>query len=165
MITQNLSTLKIHKLTQVQYERELEAGRIDENAIYLTPDEGTDLSIYALKEDIPDISNKVDKVEGKGLSTNDYTTAEKNKLAGIDSGAEANVQADFNQSDETASDYIKNRTHYKTQELISTEVNVSSYAEDFGSGQGLECGLVFDNIEDLILQLNTSVNAYLKFGE
>ena len=30
------------------------------------------------------LSNKVDKVSGKGLSTNDYTTAEKNKLAGID---------------------------------------------------------------------------------
>lgn len=27
--------------------------------------------------------NKVDKVEGKGLSANDYTTAEKNKLAGV----------------------------------------------------------------------------------
>ena len=26
---------------------------------------------------------KVDKVTGKGLSTNDYTTAEKNKLAGL----------------------------------------------------------------------------------
>mgnify|MGYP006908920357 CR=1 FL=1 len=30
---------------------------------------------------------KVDKVSGKGLSTNDYTTTEKNKLAGIASGA------------------------------------------------------------------------------
>ena len=30
-----------------------------------------------------DISGKVDKVDGKGLSTNDYTTAEKNKLEGI----------------------------------------------------------------------------------
>lgn len=30
---------------------------------------------------------KVDKVEGKGLSTNDYTTAEKNKLNGIDANA------------------------------------------------------------------------------
>lgn len=29
------------------------------------------------------IGNKVDKVEGKGLSTNDYTTEEKNKLAGL----------------------------------------------------------------------------------
>lgn len=32
-------------------------------------------------------SNKVDKVEGKGLSTNDYTTAEKTKLKGIADGA------------------------------------------------------------------------------
>ena len=30
---------------------------------------------------------KVDKVDGKGLSTNDYTTAEKNKLSGIAEGA------------------------------------------------------------------------------
>ena len=30
------------------------------------------------------VNNKVDKVDGKGLSTNDYTTTEKNKLAGID---------------------------------------------------------------------------------
>lgn len=37
MITENLSTLKIHNLTKEQYERELEAGRIDENALYLTP--------------------------------------------------------------------------------------------------------------------------------
>lgn len=32
-------------------------------------------------------AGKVDKVEGKGLSTNDYTTEEKNKLSGIASGA------------------------------------------------------------------------------
>lgn len=29
------------------------------------------------------LANKVDKVSGKGLSTNDYTTTEKNKLAGL----------------------------------------------------------------------------------
>lgn len=34
-----------------------------------------------------ELSEKVDKVGGKGLSTNDYTTAEKNKLAGIEAGA------------------------------------------------------------------------------
>lgn len=33
-----------------------------------------------------DISGKVDKVDGKGLSTNDYTTAEKNKLASLEPG-------------------------------------------------------------------------------
>lgn len=44
MDTKNLSTLKIHKLSQEQYERELAAGRIDEDAIYLTPDEEVDLT-------------------------------------------------------------------------------------------------------------------------
>ena len=34
---------------------------------------------------------KVDKVAGKGLSTEDYTTAEKNKLAGVATGATANA--------------------------------------------------------------------------
>ena len=33
------------------------------------------------------VENKVDKIEGKGLSTNDYTTTEKNKLSGIEANA------------------------------------------------------------------------------
>ena len=37
------------------------------------------------------LDEKVDKVDGKGLSTNDYTTTEKNKLAGISTGAQVNV--------------------------------------------------------------------------
>jgi hypothetical protein len=36
-----------------------------------------------------DLDGKVDKVIGKGLSTNDYTTTEKNKLASIDDQARA----------------------------------------------------------------------------
>ena len=46
MKTENLSTLKIHKLSKVQYERELAAGRIEENALYLTPDEESDSVKY-----------------------------------------------------------------------------------------------------------------------
>ncbi len=40
------------------------------------------------------ISNKVDKVNGKGLSANDYTTAEKEKLAGIEAGANKYMHPD-----------------------------------------------------------------------
>ena len=39
------------------------------------------------------LGSKVDKVDGKGLSTNDYTTEEKNKLAGIENGAQVNQNA------------------------------------------------------------------------
>lgn len=54
MITENLSTLKIHNLTKEQYERELAAGSIDENALYLTPYEEMDLSAYATQEYVDD---------------------------------------------------------------------------------------------------------------
>lgn len=36
------------------------------------------------------LANKVDKVDGKGLSTHDYTTDDKDKLSGIAMGAEVN---------------------------------------------------------------------------
>ena len=36
------------------------------------------------------LDNKVDKISGKGLSTEDYTTTEKNKFSGIASGATVN---------------------------------------------------------------------------
>lgn len=42
-----------------------------------------------------DLSGKVDKVAGKGLSTNDYTTAEKTKLAGIADGANKYVHPSY----------------------------------------------------------------------
>ena len=40
-----------------------------------------------------DLSGKVDKVEGKQLSTEDFTTALKTKLDGIAAGAEVNVSS------------------------------------------------------------------------
>lgn len=55
------------------------------------------------------LNNKVDKVSGKGLSTNDYTTAEKNKLDGIQSGAEVNIQSDWDVVDSSSDAYIKNK--------------------------------------------------------
>lgn len=42
------------------------------------------------------LDDKVDVEAGKGLSTNDYTNTEKSKLAGIQAGAEVNVNADWN---------------------------------------------------------------------
>ena len=39
--------------------------------------------LYVIQKVKTWLSGKVDKVDGKGLSTNDYTTTEKNKLAGL----------------------------------------------------------------------------------
>lgn len=60
------------------------------------------------------VENKVDKVSGKGLSTNDYTTEEKNKLSGIATGAQVNVQSDWNVADSTSEAFIKNKPNIPT---------------------------------------------------
>ena len=43
--------------------------------------------VVLLDDTTVDLTNYVEKEEGKGLSTNDYTTEEKEKLAGIAEGA------------------------------------------------------------------------------
>lgn len=49
--------------------------------------DSSDVEIPTSKAVLDALGEKVDKVEGKGLSTNDYTTEEKEKLAGIAIGA------------------------------------------------------------------------------
>lgn len=75
-----------------------------------------------------DVANKVDKVEGKGLSTNDFTDADALKLAGIEDGAEVNVQADWDEADNTADDYIKNKPNlgvYAEKDRLWTDATAS----------------------------------------
>ena len=70
------------------------------------------------------VSNKVDKVEGKGLSTNDYTTEEKQKLAGLKNYDDTEIKqniADIKEEQQTQNKNIEqNTTKNKEQdELIS----------------------------------------------
>lgn len=67
---------------------------VDGEKLKLTKTDGdvitVDFAVFATDAALSDgLSTKVDKVAGKGLSTNDFTTAEKNKLAGIAAGANA----------------------------------------------------------------------------
>lgn len=57
--------------------------------------DGDSYTMELLDDTTVDLSGKVDKVEGKGLSTNDYTTAEKTKLAGIAEGANNYVHPSY----------------------------------------------------------------------
>lgn len=90
------------------------------------------------------LASKVDKETGKGLSTNDYTTAEKNKLAGIASGAEVNVQADWNASSGDAQILNKPTIPSKTSDLTNDSGFVTATAlVDVIAGNG-DFALMYD---------------------
>ena len=65
------------------------------------------------------VNNKVDREEGKGLSSNDFTNEEKKKLNDIPSDAEKNVQADWNEADEESDAYIRNKP--KISDIINPD--------------------------------------------
>ena len=72
------------------------------------------------------LDGKVNTESGKGLSTNDFTTTEKNKLAGIATGAEVNVQADWDEADSSNDAYIKNKPTIPTQITVDSAISSSS---------------------------------------
>lgn len=59
-----------------------------------------------------ELNKKVNAESGKGLSTNDYTTTDKNKLSSIAANAEVNVQSDWNATSGDA--FIKNKPTFAT---------------------------------------------------
>lgn len=80
-------------------------------AKYAKPSSGipkTDLS-SDVQTSLGKADTSVQQVSGKGLSTNDFTTTLKNKLDGIASGAEVNVQSDWNVTNTSSDAYIKNK--------------------------------------------------------
>ena len=72
------------------------------------------------------LAEKVDKVDGKGLSTEDFTAAEKTKLSGIAAGAEVNVQANWAQTSSSADDFIKNKPTLGTAAAADTTTSIAS---------------------------------------
>lgn len=106
-----------------------------------------------------EIASKVDKVEGKGLSTNDYTTDEKQKLAGIAAGAEVNVQSDWNVTDSSNDAFIKNKptklsqfTNDANYVNIDQATNIAEHAAEHavGSYHSEYADPRFNQLEDLV---------------
>ena len=77
MITENLSTLKINKLTQEQYDRELLAGNLKDNELYLTPDEEC-----VTKEEFDNTVGNVEALLDNVISEQESIIAMQNSLIG-----------------------------------------------------------------------------------
>ena len=80
-----------------------------------------------------EVDSKVDSIDGKGLSTEDYTTEEKTKLASIAEGAEVNVQADWNEADTSSDAYIVNKPTIpsKTSDLTNDSGFLTSIPDEY----------------------------------
>ncbi len=71
------------------------------------------------------LGDKVNKIPGKALSSNDYAIEDKNKLKNIAPGAEANVPADWNVTNTANDAFIKNKPGITTK--VSQLTNDSGF--------------------------------------
>lgn len=119
-------------------------------------------------------TNKVDKIAGKGLSTNDYTTTEKTKLSGIETGAnnyvhptgtnphgttKANVGLgsvfDYGIATQAEAEAGTSNVKYMTPLMVKQGVNVfgglkfatGSYVGDNVVGRTISCGFAPKQID------------------
>ena len=107
----------------------------------LTNDSGYVTSVPTKTSDLTNDSNFVS--DGSYVHTdNNYTTAEKTKLSGIEAGAEANVQADWSETDSTADAYIANKPDIDSLKvLVVTLASFSSLPATF-----YETGVTADHV-------------------
>lgn len=128
-------------------------NRLDASAIKNLPSTGLTPEQEAKLENVPantisELGNKVDKEEGKGLSSNDYTSAEKNKLKDIEEEAQKNVQSDWNQENSNSDDFIKNKPELFSGSFDDLEDVPSSFPSTIEDVNGLgdELGGLQDQI-------------------
>lgn len=80
------------------------------------------------------LTNYVEIVKGKGLSTEDYTSEEKEKLSTVQAGAEKNAQPDWNEIDETQDSFILNKPDKVCAlELVSEMGVIEPVADENGA--------------------------------
>lgn len=118
------------------------------------------------------IATKEDKVAGKGLSTEDFTSALLAKLNSIATNAEVNVQSNWNEADNTNDAFIQNKPAIAnpsttlTVQGTANEIDVAGGAQDLSANRTWTVGLpndvtiasdltVGDNIELVNAQSST----------
>ena len=65
----------------------------------------------------PSIQYKVDKITGKGLSTEDFTSEEKTKLAGLSNYNDTEIKTSLNSKANSADVYTKSEVDNKVSSI------------------------------------------------
>lgn len=92
------------------------------------------------------LGNKVDKVPGKGLSTNDYTNDEKSKLAGIEAGAQVNTVTGV-KGDSESTYRVGNINITKANIGLGNVDNTADVNKDVRSAETLKTKRTIDGVE------------------
>ena len=92
---------------------------------------------------------------------NNYTTEEKSKLSGIEAGAEANVQSDWNQASSSADDYIKNKPENLVQDAAYVHTDNNYTTTEKNKLSGIAAGAEV-NVQSDWNQANSSADDYIK---
>ena len=79
--------------------------------------------------------SKVDKVQGKELSSNDYTDNDKQKLSEIEENAEVNVQSDWKEINTESDAYIKNKPSSLPADGGNADTVDGKHASDFATSE------------------------------
>lgn len=139
--TEILSTFKIHKLTQEQYEEAVANGTLEDNVVYLTPEEEVDLSGYATIEQLyekADANHSHDDVyyteteidtllEGKANASHNHD--EEYDAKGVAAEAEQNAK---NYIDGLVGNYALNEHTHTVSNITDFDNNVNILIEAKG---------------------------------
>lgn len=130
------------------YQSKFKGAEVDAYLDYVKrlQEEGLDLSAYATKEEL---KGKQDKIPGKGLSTEDFTTTLKNKLNSLNNYDDAEIKAAI---ESLRSDFDL---------LVSGDTTraIKSYNDIISFLEGIEDSESLDSIIAGIQQQIASVNA------
>lgn len=177
----------ISKSGHASFEKAASVPAVDaakENVLYLVLNTTTKhYDIYAkikgdngsytmelLDDTTVDLSGKVDKEAGKGLSSNDYTTAEKNKLAGIAEGANKYVHPSYTAKASGLYKVTVDATGHVSAVAVVTKGDITAlgipgsdtqYSNATASTAGLMSAADKAKLDGMVLATDTEVTALL----
>lgn len=118
-----------------------------------------DLSGYALKTEIPDVSIYVEKVSGMGLSANDFTDGYKTKLDRLQNYNDSDIKFRLSGVEQDI-DRLNANIGYD----MYSSTNPSSYYEDFNNAIDFAERLCLAKMVTIEYQNNDFVTSYNKVG-
>lgn len=120
---------------------------------------GVDLSGYALKSEIPDVSKYVEKVQGMGLSANNFTSEDKLKLESLKNYDDSDVIFRLSGVEQDIS-----KLNVNIDYGMYSSATPSTFYDDFSNAVSFSERLCLAKVVTIEYQNNDFVTSYNKIG-